>query len=164
MSDGVAFHCPEVTNGIRTYHEGEIETSARPELVVVEDVVQDVPQTQPESEIVDAELVEPESAPEPEPAKSSQPTATRPEGAGGRTVDETERQMLWDLAAAVKLTAGQFANVLKVANDQEPVEWKGSPAAADRFIDRELTQLRAARIDRVRAGIAHAAAEGSQAS
>lgn len=25
MSDGVAFYCPEVTNGIRTYHEGEID-------------------------------------------------------------------------------------------------------------------------------------------
>ena len=27
MSDGVNFHCPEVTNGIRTYHEGEIDVN-----------------------------------------------------------------------------------------------------------------------------------------
>lgn len=30
ISDGVAFHCPEVTNGIRTYHEGEIATEVEP--------------------------------------------------------------------------------------------------------------------------------------
>lgn len=29
MTDGCAFHCPEVTNGIRTYHEGEIEIDSR---------------------------------------------------------------------------------------------------------------------------------------
>jgi hypothetical protein len=72
MSDGVAFHCPEVTNGIRTYHEGEIDVdgsvrAAQAQAPAAEDVVLE--------EIVDGEIVEPANGngngPEPERASLS---------------------------------------------------------------------------------------------
>lgn len=58
MSNGVAFHCPEVTNGIRTYHEGELDTQRITESAAVADITLDAP---PEP-IADADVV-----PEPEP-------------------------------------------------------------------------------------------------
>ena len=88
-----------------------------------------------------------------------QPTATRDPDAGGRPVDTDEKQALWDLAKAADLTAPQFANVLKIATGNKECQWK-SPETANRFINMALPQLRAAKIDAVKAGIAAAAAEG----
>lgn len=51
MSDGVAFLCPEVTNGVRTYHEGEIDIDGtQRDRPATSAVMQDVP--------IDAEVVE----------------------------------------------------------------------------------------------------------
>jgi hypothetical protein len=54
MSDGVAFHCPEVTNGIRTYHEGEIDVdgSLRDAQATAE-ASADVPLTVIDADVID---------------------------------------------------------------------------------------------------------------
>lgn len=56
MSDGVAFLCPEVTNGVRVYHEGEIDVDGsqrdRPAPAAV---MQDVPI---DGEVVEGEVVD----------------------------------------------------------------------------------------------------------
>ena len=43
MSNGVAFHCPEVTAGMRTYAEGEIEPEHAPAVAPVDAVVEPEP-------------------------------------------------------------------------------------------------------------------------
>lgn len=53
MSNGVAFHCPEVTNGLRVYGEGEISGE-------IENAAPDAaaPPAEPAEEVVDAEPVD----------------------------------------------------------------------------------------------------------
>ena len=51
MSNGVAFHCPEVTGGIRVYHEGEIGQATATPVADVTEPVEEIP----EAEIVPAD-------------------------------------------------------------------------------------------------------------
>ncbi len=56
MSNGVAFHCPEVTRGIRVYHEGEIDATAT--ALPAEDAAEMIPDAQ-----IVSEAVQPDSGP-----------------------------------------------------------------------------------------------------
>lgn len=79
-----------------------------------------------------------------------------------RPATAPQRKMLRAKAGAAKLANSAFANVLKAAGGDEPVQWSDE-AAADRWLDRALERLPARLVDEVIAGIAHTAAEGSQA-
>jgi hypothetical protein len=65
VSDGVAFYCPEVTNGIRVYSEGEIDTSREqtPATLKVESTVEPAATTTTPEAVADSK---PEPEPEPE--------------------------------------------------------------------------------------------------
>lgn len=155
MSDGVAFHCPEVTNGIRTYHEGEIDVDGSVRAVAESAPLAEVPME--EVEVVDGVVV-PEGAAE---SASPQPTA-RTAGQSERPATAKQKGMLRKKAETAGLSAIAFANVLKVAQGEPPSQ-STDEAAAVRFLDRAIDRLPARLVDAVIAGIADAASGGSQA-
>lgn len=145
LSDGVAFHCPEVTGGIRTYHEGEIEVAAP---VTLREVAAAEPDGDaPAGDVVDAEVV-----PDPDP---SVPVAA-PAAAGERPATTAEKRGLRDFARQGGLSAVAFANVIKVALGKEPSA-STDEAVAQRWLDREIDRLPSRLVDTVIDGIAKAA-------
>lgn len=110
LSNGVAFHCPEVTYGHRVYADGEIGEEVHDPEALAAQVAAEMPSAEAEieGEVVDAVAVEPEPEAPPEPAPTGE---QRPvdqvrelDGPPHRVVHDLEAQMLRKILDAANLT------------------------------------------------------------
>lgn len=62
MSNGVAFHCPEVTGGVRVYHDGELDTVSPASPAGRGSAQTTVVPEGPEAEVIEAEVIEKDAA------------------------------------------------------------------------------------------------------
>jgi hypothetical protein len=133
MSDGVAFYCPEVTNGVRTYHEGEIDPDGTITTTTAIEVT-----TVPVGAEADAiaEGVLDGVVVEPEPDTDSQPAPL----VSGESIAELQ-------AAAKGLTVSQLRLAFGAAgvpfpDGVEPAEWFARvPAAMGAELAAQLVDL-----------------------
>lgn len=101
-------------------------------------------------------------ASDPDDGEAPRPKAATPKSGERRVTANQRTKLLEPRAQAAGLDAGQFANVILTAAGEPPRTWRNEQHAEETK-KRLLDQLPARLKDAVLAGIAHAAAEGSQA-